>query len=191
MTGTNQAMKRPFREKHSFSIILTLLALVALTAFASYTIFAVPLLLAVVLLGLDIAKVNVRGIVKCHAAKTWPTTHATLIRGSSDRRRYDGTKHGWYLDIEYQYSVEGKQYKDTNYNWVGKMSESKETIERLIEDLKQHQGFRIRFNPVNHSESVVVPNFSLIYVAGILVGTLFVVGGTLGILNYFGIVAMD
>lgn len=184
-------MKRTFRERISFWVISALLILIVLAVFVDYRLFAIPLFVFVILLGLDVVFVNFRERRKSIRAQNWPVAYAELINGCSRQRRYDGARYKWYLEIEYQYAVSGRQYRSENYNWVGKVADSREPIERIVEDLRLRNSFSVRYNPENPGESVVVPELSLQYILGIVVGVILVLGAALGAADYFEILKLS
>jgi hypothetical protein len=178
-------MNKPFRERHSFLIVVTLFLLIGLYFFSSKEIFGIPLFVYIVLFGIDVLYVNVSGLKESISAKGWPISEAVLINGEAIYRNYSDNSKKWFLEIEYEYSASGKSFKNENYNWVRVASTSKEKIETILKGLRNEPTFPIRFNPESNDISVVSPIISIIPFIGIAVSLGVILVGFFGLLGYF------
>ena len=163
-------MKKSFRERHSFLIVISLFALGVLYVFGSKEVFGAPLFISIALFGVDIIWVNLSGLNTAKQAKLWPSTIGKLIKACAVRKRYHDNVYKWFLEINYTYSVAGSDFSSDNYNWVGVVSSSKEKIEKLASNIHSVPALIVKYNPANHSQSVIVPSVSVIYYFGLAIG---------------------
>lgn len=191
MNSRDSRREKPFREKYSFFIILVLFALIALYAFVSMAIFALPLFLFLMLLGADVIFVGASSMKRAIDANKWPSTYAKLISANAVKRRSHDNVYKWYLEIEYEYSVSGEVHLSNNYNWIGVASSDKTKIESLIDGMQSSGGLNVKYNPHDFSESVINSTLSPIYFLGIMVGLAIMCGGLIGSLDYLGFINVE
>ncbi|SMF15869.1 Protein of unknown function [Alteromonadaceae bacterium Bs31] len=180
------SLEKPFREKYSGYIILTLFAL--LVAFLiSQRLFALPLCAFVIWFGYDIWLVNYQGLVRARSVKHWPKTPALLTQCEVRNavRRNGMATPNWYLELEYLYEADDDTYSGCNYNWIGAVGR-KPKIEKIAEQLNRE--ISIFYQPGNPGQSVVIAYVSPIYFLGMLMGLALSLGGVTGILEFLGVI---
>jgi len=181
-------MKKSFRERYSFLIVISLFALAGLYIFGSKEVFGAPLFISIALFGVDIFWVNLSGLNTAKEAKLWPSTLGKLIKARAVRKRSHDNVYKWFLEINYTYSVAGSDFSSDNYNWVGVVSSSQEKIEKLASNIHSAPTLNVRYNPANHSQSVIVPSVSVIYYLGLAIGLAISIFGLGLLLEHFEVI---
>jgi len=75
-------------------------------------------------------------IVKAHRSASWPTTQALITKSSISTDAPGGSDAKYFLDLEYQYKVDGHLYKSDNYGTQKRLSSRSEG--EMIDRMKQY-----------------------------------------------------
>ncbi|SDK76336.1 DUF3592 domain-containing protein [Microbulbifer yueqingensis] len=192
----DQAQARPqrslsFEEKYSGRIILIVLLLSALAAFASTTVFLAPALLAWCLLGCSVIKVNLQGWRRARASRYWPRASAQLQKAETSLKRSSAGGNPSYfygLDLLYSYRVGGREYTGSNYHWEGYGTQREEKAIGTVEKLRSTgPGLMVHYNPRHPSESVIYPTVPVLYFIGVMVGLAMSIASITFGLHYWGL----
>lgn len=136
-----------------------------------------PMVLVLFAMGLFAAFIG-RAIGKqARAARRWPVAEGLVL--SSDVETYRSrTKHGrtmtmYRANVVYAYEVEGHRYGGSRVGLGGVVgASSPKWAEREVAKYQPKSPVRVHFNPENHSESVLEPKASAVWVVWVVVAVL-------------------
>ena len=184
-------MKKPFRERYSVLIILSIFILIGLYFFASRYFFGVPFFILLIYVFSDSLLIAYLAYKTAKNSKLWPTTSGLSISAYNVRQnRANGGSH-WTLKVEYSYCVIGAVYSGNNYTWLRISSGSQEKIEKITNNINSTPNFKVSYNPENHSQSVMVPTAHTLYYYLIMLITLALTVLFLGfLLDHLGLISL-
>lgn len=98
-----------------------------------------------------------------HSSLNWPTAEAKLVVGRIavvGTSESNGAKRETFApEVQYSYDVGGKTFVGTRFGFGSYRTVHQHTLLVMLDRLKTHASFLVRYNPAKHAESVIVPGF--------------------------------
>lgn len=96
------------------------------------------------------------------AARSWPTAPATIRSGAIVRRMTGWASALWALDVEYDYTVDGRSRPGTVLGFAPRFIGDKDLIFRLADKYKAGAAVTVRYDPASPDIAVLEADDALV-----------------------------
>jgi len=121
---------------------------------------------------------------EAEASKKWPTVQGSVISSKLSLRKDNEGKTMYAPDINYTYSVDGKEYTGTNIRTIDGSTSMKQSVKKQLEKYAKGTSVKVYYDPEFPDSAVLEPGTGFLFGILLKLPLLFYIVSILMVLGY-------